>query len=119
MNKPLTKAELESAAEKIDLNKATELAYRDVLTDELVRERIRTAVQIVQYEEAKEQAEKELEKLTTADKADEDVVRQTEEKIAHFRREAIRKHKLIREHSRILNSENIITRIVTVLKETE
>lgn len=119
MNKPLTKAQLEQAAEKIDLEQVKTMAYRDVLTDELVRERIRTAVQVVQYEEAKEQTEKELEKLTTADPVNDEQVRATEEKIAFYRREGIKKLKLVREHSRILNSETVVSRIITVLKETE
>lgn len=107
--------EIENAAQKIDLKEAVRIAYRNILNDELVRERIRSATQVVQFQIIQEKLEENKKELP----AESDDVKKLDKAILEWKKEELQKKNLLKQLRNVLNDENIINRIITVLEETE
>jgi len=110
----MTEAELQSAEEKLQQIEMKKMAYQQMLADELVRERIRTAVQVVQFQIIQERLEEQRKK--TPPEAD---VKKMDEAIAYYKKEELKKSAQLRELSQVLNDQTIVNRIVKALEETE
>ena len=112
--KLVTPSEIEATNEKLQQIEMKKMAYQQMLADELVRERIRTGTQVVQFQLIQESIEQDRKDTTP-----EAEIKKIDEAIAYYKKEEQKKYKLLKELSQVLNNQTVVDRIVKVLEETE